>query len=185
MTELATGGYQGTNLYYIGTNGDQAFILYKDPALSETVDATGWTPAVPNTGNYQVFSGSQLVSPGNAVVLTYDNYTAVETQVDLNFATGQFSLDANYTYSFNGTAFLSGFTAGPTVIPLLQWYNVTTGEYVGDPAPVGSRCQYSFTTTVETVFELRALAPNGGDWVYPATLTDIQATVQTSSGFIA
>lgn len=185
MPELATAGENGTNAFYIGSSGDQIFQLYTDASLSTPVNATGFQPAVPNTGTYQPFLIPSFVTKGNSVTVTYDNYTAVETQVDLNFDTGQFSLDANYTYSFSAVGYLSGVSYGNTVVPTYQWYNVTTQEYVGNPAPIGSRITYDFTTTVETVFELRALAPNGGNWEYSATLTNIQATVQTVSGFIA
>lgn len=188
MPELATGGENNTNAYYVappGSPNEQYFNLFKDAELTIPVNSSTWTPAVANTGQYNIFTVPNYGSVENTVAVTYENFSSVGTEIDLNFATGQFELAANYTYSFDAIAYVTGITYSNNVVPTYQWYNVTTSEYVGNPAPIGSAVTYGVTTTETTVFELRISAPNNNVWIYPATLRDIVATVQVVSGFVA
>jgi hypothetical protein len=186
MPELATGGINGTNSYYAssGIANEQSFNLALDPE-GTSVDSSTWAPAVPNTGQYNVFVVPNYIPVENTLTVVFENYSAVGTEIDLNFGTGQWELAADYTYSFSAIAYLTGVSYGDNVIPTYQWFNVTTQEYIGNPAPIGTLLTYGYTTTETTVVELRVMAPNGVSWTYPATLRDIAATIQVTSGFVA
>jgi hypothetical protein len=52
MTQLATAGQNNTSWFYVDVLSGNTFALYRNVGLSTTVDSTGFTAAVANTGQY-------------------------------------------------------------------------------------------------------------------------------------
>lgn len=63
MNQLLTAGVNGTNAFYVDVLTATTFALYKDSALTDTVDSSAFTTATANAGQYTTFDTVEITIP--------------------------------------------------------------------------------------------------------------------------
>lgn len=141
-------------------------------------------PAV--SGNEAMFPAVEgafyYESAGSAVPLTFDQEeTAVGTDVVIDGATGEITLQQDITYNITVTSERS--LAGGVAAGFYQVYDLTNAETVGIPVPFGLPLVITVTPAAETVYEIIATNAAGTAWTAPGQIVNAAITVTAVSGF--
>ena len=181
MTQLATAGADGTNLFYANVLSGTSFSLYTNSALSDTVDSSAFTTATANTGQYNTYTGAQYVSSGSIVPVLFPTVdVTVGTDISIDAQTGEITLAGGQTYNITVTSFPLSNPAsqGGT----LQLYDNGAAAQIGPSHPIGSSFFGTVAPTVESVYQILAVAPNGAAWTPPAGIQHAEITITSVSG---
>jgi hypothetical protein len=184
MTELATAGANNTNNYYIDVVDGTSFRLYRNAALSTAVNSSAFTTAVANTGQYTTFTGATTSNLGSQIAMVFDNTeTNVGTDISLDVATGEFTLEPNIVYQIlvEAQALPNAASQGG----YLALYDKTAGSLVSDQiTPIGGTLISTvLVPAVANVYQIYCIAPDGGVWQAPAGIQNASITITAASGF--
>jgi hypothetical protein len=182
MVELATAGENNTNLFYANVANSTSIELYRNAALSTTVDSTGFTAAVANTGEFNTFTVPYYDSYGSIITMLFPDYrTAIGTDVDIDSDTGVITLQQDIQYQFTVTAQAQSNAASQNGYFIL--YDEVAEATIGVPTPFGE----TFVTTVipnaETTYRVICVNSSGAKWLPPAGILLATITVAAVSGF--
>jgi hypothetical protein len=181
MTQLKTAGANGTNLFYVDILSDTTFGLYTSPGLGDTVNSTGFTTATANTGQYTTFTGAQYNSLGDIVPVIFPTIdTTVGTDISVDTTTGEITLAADQTYQIIVTGFPLDNPASQG--GAMQLYDNGAAAQIGPSHPIGSSFFGTVAPTVESVYQILAVAPNGAVWTPPAGIQHAEITIISVSG---
>ena len=122
----------------------------------------------------------QYNSAGSLVPLTFDTVqTQVGTDASLDLQTGELTLAADIVWSVTVQADQTGIGATGTY----QFTSEDDNTVEGLPQPLGHPLVLTVLPTIETVYQVKALAPNGGEWQYPSQLANVSIVVTAVSGY--
>ena len=125
---------------------------------------------------------TSYVSAGNLVPLTFDTLaTQVGTDASLDLQTGELTLAADIVWSVTVQADQNG----PGTTGSYQFTSEDDNTVEGLPQPLGHPLVLTVLPTVETVYQVKALAPNRGVWTYPSQLANVSIVVTAVSGYTA
>jgi len=183
MTQLATAGHDGTNQFYANVLTDTTFALYTDSSLSTTVDSSGFTTATANTGSYQTFTGFTYESQGTRVPMVFPTIeTNVGTDISIDAETGEITLAADITYQINVSC--QPLTNPASFGGHFELWDEGSNAQVGQSIPInGTTLVATVTPSVETVYQVFAVAPEGQPWAPPAGIQFAAISIVAVSGY--
>jgi len=182
MVELETAGENGTNLFYANIAGPDSIQLYKNAALSTTVDSTGFTAADENTGQFNTFTVPYYDSYGSIITMLFPEIrSAIGTDIDIDLDTGVITLQQDITYQFTVTAQAQSNAASQNGYFIL--YDELAEATIGVPTPFGETFVTTITPGAETTYRVICVNSSGAKWLPPAGILLSTIVVTAVSGF--